>query len=191
MPELTEEQRLHARDVHNDYFRKTYEAIEHGFYLEAILLEYSAMESRMAVIMSILQRPCALCKDTSITNKIGLATKLKCYKELYNKNPTFFKESMIKKSMLTKMIDWCNSRNARIHGLYSNTEKYEKLMNKNKRLAEDGYYYALVLYDEAKRLRKINRYYHDQLTALTDICTEPYEDCNKAKEWAAANSTES
>ncbi|MBR2845064.1 MAG: hypothetical protein IKF00_07665 [Solobacterium sp.] len=183
MVEMSIEQRLHARDVHNEFFERCQLAIDHGFYLEAILLEYSAMEARMKVIMSILGKPCSLCGETEITNRVGLSTKIKCLKVFVNNNPKFYKDAAFTRTTLTKMMEWCNSRNARIHGLYSDTEKYEKIMKKNKKLAIDGLEYTKMLYEEAKRLRSINRYHHEILEGLQLDCKDPYEACDDAARW--------
>ena len=180
MVEMSAEQRLHARDVHNEFFERCQLAIDNGFYLEAILLEYSAMEARMKVIMSILGKPCSLCEENEITNRIGLATKIKCLKSFADNNPKFYKEAGFTRTTLKKMVDWCNSRNARIHGLYSDTEKYEKIMGKNKKLAIEGLEYTKMLYEEAKRLRSINRYHHEMLGSLSLECKDPYDACHSA-----------
>lgn len=180
---MSAEQRLHARDVHNEFFERCQLAIDNGFYLEAILLEYSAMEARMKVIMSLLGKPCSLCEETEITNRIGLSTKLKCFKTFMDNNPKFFKDAGFTRTTLKKMVEWCNSRNARIHGLYSDTEKYEKIMGKNKKLAVEGLEYTKMLYEEAKQLRYVNRYHHEILEGLKLECKDLYEACNDAANW--------
>ena len=46
------------RLMHKDFFDRCVFAINQGFYMEAILMEYAAIESRMETLLSILGLPC-------------------------------------------------------------------------------------------------------------------------------------
>ena len=187
--EMTKEQRKTAGEVHKNFFDRTQFAINNQFYLEAILLEYSAMETRLRVILGLFDMPCSACEDTDITNRIGLQTKLKCFKHCMDENPDFFAKSKINRTTLKKMAEWCNSRNRRIHGLYEDTEKYGALMGKNKKLAETGYEYAYMLYNEANRLKRLKKNHPDVFSTCNFTCFNPYQDCIKAAQWKESNNS--
>lgn len=180
---LSSEERKHAGTVHKDFFDRCKSAIDQQFYLEAILLEYSAMETRLHVILGLFNMPCSLCEDTEITNRIGLQTKIRCFKNCVDNNQEFFKKSKIDRVMLSKMGKWCNSRNKRIHGLYSNTEKYEELMDRNQELAEEGYNYAYLLYNEANRLKRLKKNHPEEFLSCKFECFKPYDSCKQSLTW--------
>ena len=139
---MSQEQRETARRVHKDFFDRCRTAIVNGYYLEAIIMEYAAMEARMNIIMSLLGKPCSLCKDPKIVHNIGLKNKLECLAEIMDQNKELFETSKMPRSKVKRMQEWCEERNNRIHGLYTDTEKYGTLMAKNKKCAEKGLFFA-------------------------------------------------
>lgn len=50
---LSEKQRV----MHKDMFDKVKNALQNGFYFEALFLEYSAIEGRLEVISGLLSMP--------------------------------------------------------------------------------------------------------------------------------------
>ena len=45
-------------EMHKDFFDRCKFAIENKFYMEAILMEYAAIESRLEVMLGVLGLPC-------------------------------------------------------------------------------------------------------------------------------------
>ncbi len=178
---MDQKQRETARLVHKDFFDKCNTAIANEYYLEAIIMEYAAMESRMNVIMSLLGKPCSLCKDTTITHRIGLQNKLKCFKEIIGSNEELFAKSKITSNIMNKTIKWCNERNNRIHGLYTDTEKYGALVAKNKKCAENGMVFCRMLYNETDRLKRIGRKDPERLKSIKYECHIDWDACMDAK----------
>ena len=178
---MNQEQRENARLVHKDFFDKCKTAIDNGYYLEAIIMEYAAMEARMNVIMSLFEKPCSLCKDTTITHRIGLQNKMKCFKEMIKSNNELFAKSKITNAKMNDMIKWCNERNNRIHGLYTDTEKYGTLVAKNKRCAEKGFVYCRLIYNETERLKRRNKKEPELLKNIKHECHADWEACMDAK----------
>ena len=57
MSDITEQKKMQV-EMHTDFFDTVDDAIENGFYLEAIFREYAAIESRLEVILGVLGSPC-------------------------------------------------------------------------------------------------------------------------------------
>lgn len=148
-----------ARLVHKDFFDKCRNAIDNGFYLEALCMEYNAIESRAIVIMKLLEMPCGIYKDDIKAHSIGLATKLLCIRDFMDDETIFSKTKLYSdkyqkpEKYISKMRDWCESRNQRIHRLYDDVEKYDKIMANSRIIAIEGYDYAYTMYKEANRLK--------------------------------------
>ena len=176
---MAEGKRETARLVHKDFFDRCQFAIDQGFYLEALAMEYSAIEGRVKVIMSIIGMPCSLCEDTSITYEIGLTKKLGCLRQ-YLQNDVIFGNSKLTPTTITKIRDWCSSRNERMHRLYADVEKYEKLMGRNKKYAEKGLEYAKLLYKEANRLKYMSKHHPEKLENIKFECNNPHNTCGLA-----------
>lgn len=175
---MTEQQRETARIVHQDFFDRCSLAIESGFYLEAIFMEYAAIEGRIKVITSIIQRPCGICENKNITNRIGLFNKLFCLKEYVTLRGEIFKDSKLTKAKVNRMLEWCTSRDQRIHAYYTDTEKYETTKKHNQKLAKQGYEYASLLYEEAKRLRALKKRRPELFVCPDFQCVRANEACN-------------
>lgn len=182
--EMTVEQRQHAGKVHKDFFDRCQNAIDNGFYLEAMFMEYAAMEGRMKVIMSLFKNPCSLCDNTQITHNIGLPKKMECFLMVYETNPALFEKSKLPRSTIRRMMEFCIKRNKRIHGLLENTDEYDKLMSHNKKLATKGLEYCKLLYNETNRLKRISKNHPEMLLTSKLNCPHELDDkCLQAKEW--------
>lgn len=70
-----------ARRAHKDYYDRCKEAIKDEYYLEALCLEYSTMESRVASILSMIDMPCGNLNNDD-TFDIGIHVKLNCIKNV-------------------------------------------------------------------------------------------------------------
>ena len=184
MAELSKEQRETARIAHKDIFDRCQSAINSGFYLEAILMEYAAMEARMKVIMTLFHKPCALCEDISITHDIGLQGKVDCFKYIIENNPSLFEKAKFTRSKAARMGEFCKKRNIRIHGLLEDTDSYNKLMKDNQKIATRGYELLKLLYNETNRLKRIAKNHPELITQANVACFYPdSRGCVKAKQW--------
>ena len=179
---MAEGPRETARLVHKDFFDKCQFAIDQGFYLEAMVMEYSAIENRMKIIMGIVGMPCTKCDDTNITYSIGLNKKIGCLR-CFLSNKEVFEKSKLTTGKLNQLKDWCNSRNERIHRLYNNTEKYERMMSRNKKYAIKGLEFARLFYAEANRLKYMQKKHPEKMRVKKFECQEPFSFCIEAKEW--------
>lgn len=152
---MNKEQGERARLVHKDFFDKCNFAIENGFYLEAMCMEYASIEGRMTRIMKIFGFPCGLKKECDEMPDISVNQKLGCLKNfLFDKN--IFKDSYFDSPEEIKDIKkWIEKRNDIMHHLYSDTEKYPDLLKSSKAIAIEGFKHCRTLYDETNRLKRL------------------------------------
>lgn len=145
--------------MHRDFFIRAENAISNRFYLEAVFLEYAAIESRLEVILGILGMPCNKAIDLIIRRRINISTRVECLRFCYCNNPLIVEKAKINNRFFTEkgpLSTWIKNRNTFIHGLYKNAELYDERTNKEcKKLAEDGMKYARLLYNEAKRMNRL------------------------------------
>lgn len=142
--------------MHADFFDRCEFAIENGFYIEAVILEYAAIESRLESICGQLGFPCGQkCeyrKDINISSRIGC---LKCF---WAQNYEVMKKSKIPAAFFAKggeLNAWIKKRNILVHGLYKDAFEYFNKLAENKKLAENGLTYARLLYNEANRIHRM------------------------------------
>lgn len=140
--------------MHKDFFDRCKTAIDHGFYMEAILLEYAAMESRLEVIMGVLGLPCNKALKPKVRMKINISHRIACLEYMYNHSPVFAK-SYIEDHFFEDLSDWIEKRNRYIHGLYKNEIAYDQRIDDLKTIAEDGRDLCKTLYNETKRIRRM------------------------------------
>lgn len=152
---MNKEQGERARLVHKDFFDKCNFAIENGFYLEAMCMEYAAIEGRMTRIMMIFGFPCGLKKECDEMPDVSVNQKLGCLKNfLFDKN--IFKDSYFDNAEEVKNIKkWIEKRNNIMHHLYADTEKYPSLLKESKSIAVEGLKHCRTLYDETNRLKRL------------------------------------
>ncbi|MBR6391678.1 MAG: hypothetical protein IKS12_00175 [Eubacterium sp.] len=166
--------------MHKDFFDKCDCAIENGFYLEAIFLEYAAIESRLEIICGVLGLPCNKELPFSERKNVNISQRILCIKETRNKHPEVFKRSKIKDGFFYKkqfLSAWITKRNTYIHGLYKNAFEYKSRKSECKEIAINGREYARLLYNEAARLRRLSKS-HPEL--FVDICfTKNNGECYK------------
>lgn len=62
--------------MHKDFFDKCKFAIDNGFYFEAIIIEYAAIESRLESICGQLDFPCS--KESPVRKDIKISDRVKC-----------------------------------------------------------------------------------------------------------------
>lgn len=141
-------------EMHQDFFDHCKLAIDQGFYMEAILMEYAAIESRLEIILGVVGLPCNKNLDPTIRRKINISHRVACLKALLQ-NSTAFSSSKLDKKFCEKLKKWVDKRNQYIHGLYKNELVYKQRLKDAKEVAEQGYEFCRLLYNEAHRLRRL------------------------------------
>ena len=142
------------RQMHKDVFDKIKRAIENRFYLEAIFLEYSALEGRLEVMAGILNLPCNKFLDPIIRKDIKISTRIECLKKSYKVGESIFAKSYLDKCFWKDLEVWIKNRNMYMHGLFKNAELYNNRLTKVRALSEKGYDLINLLYKEANRIRR-------------------------------------
>ena len=140
--------------MHKDFFDRCNTAIVHGFYMEAILLEYAAMESRLEIILGVLGLPCNKFLEPDLRRKTKISHRISCLEYMYKHSPVFVKSCM-KKEFFKKIKTWIKKRNQYIHSLYKNEIAYDQRIDDLKTIAEDGRDLCKTLYNETKRIRRM------------------------------------
>ena len=180
---MNNDQRENARLVHKDFFDRCQFAIDNKFYLEAIQLEYAAMEARMKVVMSLFELPCSLCTNSSITQRIGLRNKVMCFREIIENNPSLFENSKFTRAKASRLLEFCESRNYRIHELLTDTERYHDFVRKDGKLARQGIELSKLLYNETSRLKRMKKAHPERFAEIIASCGRGYiSACGDAKE---------
>ena len=159
--------------MHTDFFDRCKCAIEHGFYMEAILMEYAAMESRMEIILGVAGLPCNKHLDDDQRKMINISHRIKCLHHLI-KHATLFQNTKLDNKFFKGLGKWIPARNQYIHGLYKNELVYKQRMGSAKELAEKGYEYCRLLYNEAHRVRRTIKnhpeYLDETIACTSDRC---------------------
>ena len=157
--------------MHKDFFDKCDTAIENGFYFEAILLEYAALESRLEVILGILQMPCNKDLESGKRKDIKISHRIQCLNYMRKHSPVF-ENTKLEKNFFEKnhLVKWIKSRNIYIHGLYKNGQEYENRKAECKELAIQGREYCRLLYNEAKRLNRLLKNHPDAFEQHIRCC---------------------
>ena len=167
----TSEDRIKRKQVrmHRSFFEKSRLAIDNGFYLEAIFLEYAAIESRLEVICGLLGFPCNKTLSPNVRKTINITNRIECIKTIRNQHGDLFVKTKLDDNFFKDkgcLRKWVNKRNMYIHGLYKNAAEYESRKRESKKLAEQGEVYARLLYNEAKRLRRLKDSHPDLFVGL-------------------------
>ena len=148
----TEDKRMQFA-MHKNMFDRCQLAIANAFYLEAIFIEYAAIESRLEVLLGILGAPCNRYLLTEQRNKFNISQRLKCLKRLFA-NHAIFGKSKLNSNYFTQLKKWLESRNKFVHGLLKNEAEYEKRVL-NKTFAENGLKLCRLLYNEVNRIKRL------------------------------------
>ena len=144
--------------MHVSFFDHVREAINKGFFYEAIFLEYAAIESRLEVLCGLVGYPCSRDLDVKSRRKVNISQRVECLEKYYRKNA--FETQRSKTKMPRK--EWKNlnkwigeKRNPYVHGLFKNPEVYLLRSEKSAEVAAEGYRLADLLYKEVKRVKGI------------------------------------
>ena len=146
-----------ATAVHKGFFDKSRMAIESGYYLEAVMYEYSAIEGRLEVICGLLGCPCNKKLEANTRSKIKISNRISCLKALYKKHPACMCKTKIDNKYWDRLNKWRKSRNMYVHGLYKRPELFVNRMKEAKDLATEGIELARILYNESKRIRRLQK----------------------------------
>ena len=157
--------------MHKDFFDRCQTAIDNRFYLEAIFLEYAAIESRLEVILGIFGAPCNKHLESSVRKNIKISHRINCLEKQVT-SPCFEK-TKINRKFFKDIRKWIEKRNKYIHGLYKSETEYNGRIRGAKKIAEDGLELCRLLYNEAKRVNRLlkkNPEIFDGLNACVKPC---------------------
>ena len=149
----TSSDRIAQRDMHKNYFDRCQAAIENGFYMEAILMEYAAIEARLEVILGMLGLPCNQYLSDNERRNVNISCRINCLEEFVKTSKAFDKTKLNGRYFI-KLKNWIGLRNGYVHGLYKNEITYKTRMKDTKQIALNGYALSRLLYDEAGRIRR-------------------------------------
>ena len=76
--------------MHTDFFDRCESAIQNGFYFEAIIMEYAAIESRLEVICGVLGFPCG--KDCKCRKDIMIGSRIDCLRKYRCDNECVYRD---------------------------------------------------------------------------------------------------
>lgn len=173
-----------ARIVHKSYFDKTKYAIDNGFYLEALCMEYASMEGRMKVLMREMGMECGIKKSAKDHPDVPLKRRFVCLKRaLFKHRKDVFEESYFNEKMFEDIFAWIDMRNSTMHALYNDTEKYDEMVKKLKVLALKGYDYVITMYDEANRLKRLMKKHPEYKEKTKKGCDLNNSNCKKLHEF--------
>ncbi|MBR3098186.1 MAG: hypothetical protein IKH18_01250 [Clostridia bacterium] len=164
--------------MHTDFFIRCEYAIQNGYYLEAILMEYAAIESRLESVCGVLGLPCG--QRCRCRKDVKISTRIECLRAYRNKNRNIFSKSKLPNHFFTdkgELRNWIRERDIRVHGLYKDGAAFHDKIGKNEELAKQGYEYAKLLYNEVKRLRRIKVNHGDLLNEAAACCKKGIKCC--------------
>lgn len=170
------ELRKKQSEMHANYFDRAKDAIDSGYYLEAMFLEYAAIEGRLEVILGRLGLPCSMELQPELRNKINISTRISCLNKIREKNLLIFNNTKLEKEFFFDWRDegllamWIKDRNTYVHGLYKDAIKYEERNDLSKEIARRGYSLTDSLFAEASRLGRLLRSNPDLFTYRCGNC---------------------
>ena len=88
-------------EMHKNLFDRCQAAIEGQFYLEAMFLEYAAIEGRLEVILGLLGTPCDKNLEGELRHRVNISDRIQCLKKARKSLPVFEK-TKLEKISLTK-----------------------------------------------------------------------------------------
>jgi len=139
--------------MHRDFFERCQFAIDNAFDLEAIFLEYAAIESRLEIILGILGAPCNKSLASGIRKNINISHRINCFEKLIT--GSCFEKTKINGKFFKDIRKWIEKRNTYIHGLYKNEHDYNGRIGGARDIAATGLELCRLLYNEAKRLNRL------------------------------------
>lgn len=165
------EQEQQQVKMHADFFNRCALAIQNGFYFEAILMEYAAIEARLESICGVVGLPCG--KACPFRRDIKISSRISCLRAYWNSNSEIILKSKLPSHFFSnhgELKMWIMQRDGCVHGLFKDEVKYSNRIEANKDLAQSGYEYARLLYNEAKRLRRLWKNHPEKFGKSTIAC---------------------
>lgn len=156
-------------EMHKDFFDRCKTAIDSGYYFEALLMEYAAIESRLEIIMGIIGLPCNKNLNAGDRKRIRISDRIECL-QVIQKNTEVFSASKLPNGFFKKLKKWTDDRNVFIHGLYKNELQYKARMKKIVEASAQGFSYCKLLYNETKRLRRLVQ--KDKIPDVYSLCVK-------------------
>ena len=145
-------------DMHRDFFVRAENAMSNRFYFEAIFLEYAAIEGRLEVILGILGFPCNKDLEKGKRSQVAISDRIECLRVFRKNNPVLFARTNLPKNFFTQkgqLRTWICKRNTFVHGIMKNADEYLNRNNDSNTIAKQGLEYSKLLYNEAKRIRRL------------------------------------
>lgn len=142
--------------MHKDFFDRCQFAIDNHFYIEALLMEYAAIESRLEALCGIVGFPCG--QKCENRRDIKISSRITCLNYYWNHNKDVTNKSKLPECFFSPkgiLKKWITKRDCIVHGLYKNAREYQKRMDESRKLAVDGLQYARLLYNETKRIKRL------------------------------------
>ena len=168
---MDNETRIKSVSVHKSFFDQARAAIDHGYYLEAVMYDYAAIEGRLEVICGLLGCPCNKELDDNKRRSIKISQRIKCLKALYKKHPACKgSTTKITNKYWTRLSKWITDRNIYVHGLYKNPQLYSSRLDDRYRIAKEGVELARALYNEAKRIRRLEHSHPERMEFSEQHC---------------------
>ncbi len=164
---------IEAQEMHKNFFDRCEYAIENGFYMEAILMEYAAIESRLEVMLGLIGMPCNKFIEDGERKKVQISHRISCVKR-FRKTSPLFEDTKLSSRFFDSLENWIVKRNTYVHGLYKNEIAYNSRMNGAKDLAEKGLNYTRLIYNEVNRLKRLKKNYpkkYENLIETIDCAT--------------------
>ena len=160
-----------AGRVHKSFFDRAHKAIDDEYYLEAVMYDYAAIEGRLEAICGLLGCPCNKALDPKARSTIKISQRIKCLKALYKKHPACVdSKTKITNAFWMRLSQWTKTRNIYVHGLYKRPELYKQRMGERRSLAKEGLELARLLYNEAKRIRRLKDKHPERLDYTGQYC---------------------
>ena len=157
--------------MHKNFFDRAKEAREAGFYLEAVFLEYAAIEGRLEVLCGLFGCPCNKDLDPSKRKSINISQRVNCLMKIYKNHPASIdRKTMLDNIYWKNLQSWIKNRNIYVHGLYKRAEEYAPRGYVAQELAEQGYEYTRLLYNEVKRIRRLYHNHPEEMAYSGQVC---------------------
>ena len=160
-----------ASKMHKSYFDKAKQAQDQGFFLEAVFLEYSAIEGRLEVICGLLGCPCNKELEAQLRKNIQISHRIQCLKKIYKRHPACdMSKAKLSRTEWDKLQAWIKERNTYVHGLFKRPKEYTERIDHLQKMACEGYRITDILYKEAKRLRYLSKHHIEMMAFEEPRC---------------------
>ena len=157
--------------MHKNYFDRAKNAKEEGYFLEAVFLEYAAIEGRLEVLCGLFSCPCNKELPDEVRKTINISQRANCLKAIYRNHPACLEyNTKLSQAYWRGLVSWLKKRNTYVHGLYKRPEEYDKRNVEAYSLSEEGYEYARLLYNEVKRVRRIQKTHPEIIRYEGTVC---------------------